>query len=272
MKNEKTKGGYIAQSVASLIAAILIALLLFAAFSDDLKYLFGKAENMNTVLAQGGPEKGQYVSVGVDAVVDWYAETTYKINGIIPAGSKWHCLIWLDDDSFISLSVKGKKNKDIINGLINDTEKYINNQADELPAPVVFEGKITSIGSDGKKFYNDALRRKQLYDKEVRYLTIDTSYSKTSIIIYGIIALAVIGGFIGAFIGGIKGVKRLKAAEKLAASAAQSYNQQGFGVSQTYNTYGTDQNYNAQYDNSQSNNIYDNSQGYNTYDNNQGGI
>ena len=52
MKKEKTKGGYIAQSVVSLIAAILIALLLFAAFSDDIKYLFGKAENMNEVLAE----------------------------------------------------------------------------------------------------------------------------------------------------------------------------------------------------------------------------
>lgn len=263
MKNQKTKGGYVLQSVVSLIAALLIALILFAAFSDDLKYLFGKAENMNTVLAEGGPEKGQYVSVGVDAVVDWYAETTYKINGIIPAGSKWHCLIWLDDDSFISLSVKGKKNKDIINKLINDTEKYMNYQADELPAPVVFEGKVTSIGSEVDKYYNDALRREQLYDREVHYLTIDTSYSKTSIIIYGIIFLAIIGGLICAFIGGIKGVKRLKAAEKLAASATPGYNQQGFGGSQGYSTYGTDPNYNAQYDNNQD---------YNTYDNNQGGI
>ena len=252
MKKEKTKGGYILQSVASLIVALLIALVLIAAGSDDLKYLFGKAENMNNVLAEGGPEKGEYVSVGVDAVVDWYAETTYKINGIIPAGSKWHCLIWLDDDSFISLSVKGKKNKDIINGLINDTEKYMNYQTDELPAPVVFEGKITSIGSEVDEYYDDAIRYYGITGMEVHYLTIDTSYSKTSIIIYGIISLAIIGAFIGAFIGGIKGVKRLKAAERLASSSAQNYN-----------TYGTDPNYNAQYDNSQT---------YNTYDNNQGGI
>lgn len=238
MKNEKTKGGYILQSVASLFAALLIALILFAACSDDLKYLFGKAENMNNVLAEGTLEKGKYVSVGVDAVVDWYAETTWKINGIIPAGSKWHCLIWLDDDSFISLSVKGKKNKDIINGLINDTQRYINGQTDELPTPVVFEGKITSIGSDGDKYYNDALRREQLFGRDVHYLTIDTSYSKTSIIIYGIVFLAIIGGFIAAFIGGIK---RLKAAEKLAASSAQGYNQQGFDGSQTYNTYDNNQ-------------------------------
>lgn len=257
MKKEKTKGGYVVQSVASLIAAILIALLLFAAFSDDIKYLFGKAENMNNVLAEGKPEKGEYVSVGVDAVVDWYAETTYKINGIIPAGSKWHCLIWLDDESFISLTVKGKKNKDIINGLINDTEKYLNYQTDELPLPVVFEGKITSIGSEVDEYYDDAIRYYGLIGEEVHYLTIDTSYSKTSIIIYGIIFLAMIGGFIAAFIGGIKGVKRLKAAEGLASSSAQTYNQQGFDGTRTY---GTDPNYNAQ---------YDNSQGYNTYDNNQ---
>lgn len=264
MKKEKTKGGYIVQSVASLIAAILIALLLFAAFSDDIKYLFGKAENMNEVLAEGEPEKGEYVSVGVDAVVDWYAETTYKINGVIPAGSKWHCLIWLDDDSFISLTIKGKKNKDIINGLINDTEKYLNYEA-ELPSPVVFEGKVTSIGTEVDEYYDDALRYYGITSSEVHYLTIDTTYSKTSIIIYGIIFLAIIGMFIGLFIGGIKGAKRLKAAEAFASSASQNYNQQGFSGSQTYNnTYGADPNYNAQYDNSQSYNTYDNNQGSNT--------
>lgn len=267
MKKEKTKGGYIAQSVISLIAAILIAVLLFAACSDDIKYLFGKAKNMNNMLAEGGLEKGEYVSVGVDAVVDWYAETTYKINGVIPAGSKWHCLIWLDDDSFISLTVKGKKNKDIINGLINDMEKYMNYQTEELPSPVVFEGKITSIGSEVDEYYDDAIRYFGITGNEVHYLTIDTTYSKTSIIIYGIIFLAIIGMFIGLFIGGIKGAKRLKTAETLASSAPQNYNQQGFGGSQNYNTYGADPNYNASNYNAQ----YDNSQGYNTYDNGQGG-
>ena len=266
MKKEKTKGGYIAQSVVSLIAAILIALLLFAAFSDDIKYLFGKAENMNEALAEGEPEKGEYVSVGVDALVDWYAETTYKINGVIPAGSKWHCLIWLDDDSFISLTIKGKKNKDIINGLINDTEKYLNYETEELPSPVVFEGKVTSIGTEVDEYYDDAIRYYGITGSEVHYLTIDTTYSKTSIIIYGIIFLAIIGMFIGLFIGGIKGAKRLKAAQNLAASSSQNYNQQGFNGNQTYNTYGADPNYNAQNYNTQ----YDNGQSYNTYDNNQG--
>lgn len=269
MKKEKTKGGYILQSVVSLLAALLIALLLFAAFSDDIKYLFGKAKNLNSVLAEGEPEKGEYVSVGVDAVVDWYAETNYKINGVIPAGSKWHCVVWLDDESFISLTVKGKKNKDIINGLINDTEKFLNYQTEALPSPVVFEGKITSIGSEVDEYYDEALRYYGITGQEVHYLTIDTTYSKTSIIIYGIIFLAIIGMFIGMFIGGIKGAKRLKAAEGLAASAPQNYNQQGFGSGQTYNTYDNGQGGGQTY------NTYDSGQGggqtYNTYDNGQGG-
>lgn len=245
MKKEKTKGGYIGQSVVSLIAAILIALLLFAAFSDDIKYLFGKAESMNDVLANGGPEKGQYVSVGVDAVFGCYGETTYKINGVIPAGSKQHYVIWLYDNSVISLTAKGKKNTDIINGVISDTEKYLYGETEYLASPVIFEGKITSIEPDGDKYYSSAvsdIRQLGIPDLEVRHLTIDTTYTKTSIVIYGIIFLAVIGMFIGLFIGGIKGAKRLKAAEALASSAAQNYNTQ-----------------------------YDNGQSYNTYDNNQGG-
>ncbi|MCM1287439.1 MAG: hypothetical protein NC240_03940 [Clostridium sp.] len=262
---EKTKGGYVAQSVASLIAAILIALLLFAAFSDDISYLFGKAESMNELLAEGEELKGEYVSVGVDAVVDWYAETTYKINGIIPAGSKWHCLVWLDDESFISLTVKGKKNKDLINNLISGTEKYLNGETNVLPSPVVFEGKIISIGSEVDEYFYDAIRYYGITGMEVHYLTIDTTYSKTSIILYGIIFLAIIGVFIGTFIGGIKGVKRLKAAEGLVASSPQGYNPQGFGENQTYNNAQTG----STYDNTQNTygNMQDNTQTYNTYGN-----
>ena len=130
----------------------------------------------------------------------------------------------------------------------------------------MFEGKVTSIGTEVDEYYDDAIRYYGITGSEVHYLTIDTTYSKTSIIIYGIIFLAIIGMFIGLFIGGIKGAKRLKAAQNLAASSSQNYNQQGFNGNQTYNTYGADPNYNAQNYNTQ----YDNGQSYNTYDNNQG--
>lgn len=262
MKNQRTKGKCIAQSILSLIAALLVTLLCVAAFSTELKYLFGKPTNINDMLAENGaPEKGEYVSVGVDAVFDWYAETNYKINGVIPAGSKQHCIMWLDDDSIISLTVKGKKNIEKIDNIIEGTESYLNGTSDRLPSRIIFEGKVTELGSEVKQYYNDVVLGSGY---TIHYLTIDTTYSKTSIIIYGLIFLLIIGGLIASFISGIRGVKKLKEAESAAAGLSQSYRGQGYN-GQGYNMQGYNgQDYNAQTYNGQGYNGQDyNGQNYN---------
>lgn len=260
MKNQRTKGKCIAQSVFSLIGALLVAFVCVAAFSTELKYLFGKATDINDMLEDGGsPEKGEYVSVGVDAVFDWYAETQYKINGIIPAGSKQHCIMWLDDDSIISLTVKGKKNIEKIDKIIEGTQDCLYGTSDTLPSRIVFEGKVTDIGSEVKQYYNEVVLGSGY---TIHYLTIDTTYSKTSIIIYGVVFLLIIGGFIASFISGIRGVKKLKEAESATSGLSQSYSAQSYN-GQGYNMQGYNgQGYNAQSYNGQNYN----SQGYNGQD------
>lgn len=227
MNNKQNKSGGI---VGSVIMIIVCAFLTFVLFVSEMDNLFGEPRDLNAILADGAsPQKGEYVSVGVDAVVDWYAETTYKINGIIPAGKKQHCILWLDDGSFISMTVKGK-NVDTVNRLINETEKYLNRETEYLPTPVVFTGKISSIGTEVNQYWHEGLSYYGIseYDPEltVYSLTIDTTETKTQmwlmIALFG--ALTIL--FVIILIANIKKKKKIKEADAQAAAynAAQANN------------------------------------------------
>ncbi|MGN0152693.1 MAG: DUF6709 family protein [Wujia sp.] len=176
-KKQKSSNG-IGGSIFGLILFLVLGIVLIISES---KYLFSAPVDFNKEIADSGtPEKGTYVTVGVDAVVDWYAETEYKINGIIPAGKEQHCLLWLDDGSFVSMTVKGK-NIDKVNKLIQETTYYLSGVSDDLPTKVVFEGKVTSIGSEVSQYYNEVLDAYEISAADglvIRYVTIDTTESK----------------------------------------------------------------------------------------------
>lgn len=227
MSNKKGKTGGI---VGSVIMIIVCALLTFVLFVGEMDYLFGEPRDLNEIISDGAsPQKGEYVTIGVDAVVDWYAETKYKINGVIPAGKEQHCILWLDNQSFISMTVKGK-DIDKVNMLIDATTDYLNKDTEYLPTPVVFSGKVTSIGTEVSKYWREGLEYYGIseFDPEltVYNLTIDTTETKTQMwLMIGLFAALTVV-FVIVLIVNIKNRKKIKEANAQAAAynAAQANN------------------------------------------------
>lgn len=180
--------------VGLVIAIILFAILGVFLFIINSDYLIGEPQDFYEMVEDGrNPEKGEYVSINVDAVVDWYAETSYKINGFIPAGKEQHCLVWLDNNAFISLTVKGKENIANIDDIIDGTQSFLYGETEVFPEGEKFVGKLSTIDPEVAKYYNEILDMYEIVDDgeiTVYQLTIDASDTKLSIWIYiGIMAI-----------------------------------------------------------------------------------
>ncbi|MGN0435864.1 MAG: hypothetical protein ACI4D8_04450 [Wujia sp.] len=239
MKNQKKKGTGIA---AGVILLVVFGLCLFLMLITEGDYIFGGAPtNINTLMQETSLEKGQHVTIGVNAVVDWYAETKHYINGFIPAGTERHCLVWLDDGSFISLTVKGKNNISEINKLIVETNKYLYGMTDELPDKIMLEGEITSINPDIQGYYNEVLNDWGIdtYEEKVYYLTIDSSMTRGKMAIYLVVIILFI---IWSIVVIVMGVKKKRENAKLAKLSWTNY-----GVPQNYSD--SMQQYNNMYNN-----------------------
>ncbi|MCM1272030.1 MAG: hypothetical protein NC225_06610 [Clostridium sp.] len=270
----KTKGNYIMGAVFSILGAILFACAFGFGLSNGFKYVFKGATSYEDMIEeQGSLVKGEYVSVDARAVIDWYAETQYKINGIIPAGSKQHCLLWIDDTTFVSLTVKGDENKAKINKLIDQTYKYLNYETDDLPETIHFEGEITSIGSEVSKYYNEILTNWQISgdsDLKVYYLTIDTTSTKLSIVGYGIFALAMIIICIVLCISNIKNAKNFGKVNAYGQNTYTAPDANAYGQN-TYTTSDTNTNANMYQQNTYDGNVNADMYSQNTYSDNNGG-
>lgn len=231
-KNKKQNGskGSVAGCVIGMIFFFLIGAVLLIGESD---YLFSEPRDLNEmVMAGDSPQKGEYVTVGVDAVVDWYAETEHRINGIIPIGKEQHCLVWLDDESFISMTVKGK-NMDKVDELIDETADYLNGVSSTLPSKVVFSGRVSTIDSDVSKYYDDVLDYYGIYESDglvVRYVTIDTTDTKLQTwLMFAFFMLLGIACLIGLVVT-VKNRKKAKAAQAVLAGQTPYLNPMQSGV------------------------------------------
>ncbi len=272
----KSKGKYLLAAIGWLACALIFLAAFGFGFSNGYKYLFNGATSYEDMIAEHGSlQKGEYVSVDANAVVDWYAETKYKINGIIPAGSKQHCLLWVDNSTFVSLTVKGSENKEKINRLIDQTYSYLNYETDELPETIRFEGEVTSIGSEVSKYYDEILSNWQISgdpDLKVYYLTIDTTSTKASIIGYSVFGLAMIIIFIVLFISNIKGFKNFGKVNAQPASGQGMAPMSGdnvFGnMYNAQNTYAGNTDANAYGQNNYAGNTGTNAYGQNMYNGN----
>ena len=146
----KTKGNYITYIVIFGLVSILLVGFGIGNLIKHRDYFFGDAKDFNELVKEGWtPKKGEYVQIGVNVCFDWYAETTQKTNGITTSKQK-HCLVYVDDGkngAFVSLTVKGKKNFQMIDEIIDSTWDYLHDETEtiQLHTPVVFEGKIKSI-------------------------------------------------------------------------------------------------------------------------------
>lgn len=167
--------------VRSILLTLIFLFVGIALILVDAKYLFSDPRDFNEIIENGEPEIGEYVTINVKAVIDWYAETEHKINGIIPAGTEKHCIVWLDDGGVISMTVKGK-NVDKVDELISPTWEYLEGTAKTINSvPVCFSGKVSSNSGEVTKYYKDVLDYYGIDEDEgatVYHMTIDTTESK----------------------------------------------------------------------------------------------
>lgn len=230
------------------IICILIAVLVCVLSWSEIIGMFKSPIDLDNELDSDIPV-GSRVTVGVDAVVDWYATMEHKTNGITTS-EDYYCMIWLDDTTFMGLKVK-KSDRDKIDDIIDATWAYMDSEADELPSKVYFTGTLRKMESKEKTYFQDLLSdigfESNEWPEKARYYTIDTTTSKAAVII-GIVVFAVllIFGIINIIL-----FAKDKKARKLQAQAGpyQSVSQTGFDAASFDSAY-PNNTYNAPYNGS----------------------
>lgn len=189
MKNKKQQNKKSRGDLDKLffIAGIVMLICAGCIFLEKSDYILNGPKSLDEMIENyGSPINGEYVTVDVDAAIDWYAETQYKIfHGIIPAGKKRHAIIWLKNDAMMGITVKGKKNIEKIDAIIDGTWQWCLGESGSLPTAVSVEGKLTYIGmkqseyySNEKEYVKDSLGEYKFYELEI-----DTTDNKYSIIL-----------------------------------------------------------------------------------------
>ena len=212
-------------------------------------YYFGTPKAIEDMVADGGqPQKGEYVQVGVDVCFDWYAETTHKVNGI-PTGKEKHCIIMLENGDIMSLTVKGKKKYKVIDEIIDDTWNYMYDETGNstLHTPVIFEGKITNVGSEVSKYYreymselSDGFNDAWGYRPNYYELTIDTTDNKVSTLFWYIGGALLVALFIFGIVACKKSLKAIKTAEKAGYDSNAYMQNRQSDISDAQNAFGND--------------------------------
>lgn len=212
-KKQKKQSGAGA-GVLLIVMGIIFAILSGVLFMSSSDYIFNGPKDLSEMLETNGkPVNGEYVSVEVDAVIDWYAETQYKINGIIPAGKKKHAIVWLDNDTMMGITVKSKKDIEMVDGLIEGTWKWLLGTSGNLPSSVKIEGKVKNIGTEVTKYYNEAKGyvKQSLGEYEFYDLEIDLTDNKTTVFLYVGFLLVVAIAMLASGVSTIRTAKKQKA-------------------------------------------------------------
>lgn len=179
----------------TIIALSIIAIMGISSGIKNWRYTFGlEVQDLNEMVLSGDvPEKGDIVSLKADYVIDWYAE----LNERGPRGSRiitYHCMVLLDNNKVISMSVKRGKNYDKIEKLIEQSYDYYIGERTELPDPVYFEGSIRKIDSEIEEYYYTALYlAKADPNKDAYFVELDAEQSRILHLIFFIIGIAVAG-------------------------------------------------------------------------------
>lgn len=213
--NEQKKSSVVALVFGVIIVTAIIAL--YVGTHIDLMFHEPK-DLMELIEDEGAPVKGEYISVGVDAVVDCYAETKHRINGIIPVGTDTHYILWLDDGSFISLQAKGKKDIEKLNKIMNETQDYIYGTTDVLPAKYEISGVVSTMDPEIEDYYGQALGWWEINSTNatIYYVQIDETETKLSAwLMMGFFAIIEVICIVAL----VKAIQEKKQ-EKLAAKAA----------------------------------------------------
>lgn len=182
-KNKKTSVG----GLIVLVVLFTIALGCLIVFNAGL--IFGQPKDLYDVIAEEGePVKGEYVKLDANAFLCEYAETEYKINGIIPAGKIYHYVARLDDGSVISVSFRSKSVKEKIDKIVNNTSAYyMTGDASLLTDSIVVKGKLETVAGDQGIYYSKALMGYS--DGEMYRMSINTTTKGTMLIVILIVAI-----------------------------------------------------------------------------------
>lgn len=202
-KNNNKKSSPVGMLVLTIIFAIAFVLVL----ATNAGVLFGQPKDLYDVIEENGePVKGEYVKLDMKATFGGYAETQYKIKGIIPAGKIYHYVALLDDGSVISVSFRGNKMKEKFDKILSNTEAYyMSGDAGMLKDTVTVKGKLTTVAGDQGMYYTNAMTG--YYDGNIYRLSIDTTSKGTMLIVVIILAAIEVGCIIG-FMGALKNKKK----------------------------------------------------------------
>jgi hypothetical protein len=204
----KKKSDSIASGIFVIVVAVVFLAAAVANFVSSAGFLFNGADDINAMIEEGSLKSGEFTRVRIDANFGAYAETTHTINGLIPAGNEQHYMVWLDDGSLISVTVKGDDEYDRMDDIEEQTYAYIDS-GDYLGKSVTYTGKVSSIYGDLEKYYQEALDYlgADSTNTTIYYLDIDTTETKGSIIGMSAASLA-LGVFL--LVMGIMSVKKVK--------------------------------------------------------------
>jgi len=206
----------------SSVPGMVISVILFTAIVVVLVVVnagifFGQPKNLYDEIAEKGePVKGDYVELEANMILGEYAETEYRIQGIIPAGKVYHYVAMLNDGSVISISFRGKKLKEEIDKIVSNTESfYMTGDVSSLGDSVTLKGKLETVAGEQGTYYTNALFG--YYDGEIYRVSIDTTV-KGSMLIF-VIIFAVID--IGCIIGLVAAIKEKKKQSQMPTSAPE---------------------------------------------------
>lgn len=168
-------------------------------------YIFGRdVQDVNEmIMADDIPDVGEVVSIKAKLILDWYAELTERG----AKGSRkttYHCMVLLDNNEVISLSVKLGDDYNKIEWLIEDSYDYLTGATDEMPDPVYFAGTVRKIDSQIIDYYSQGLEKWGLnFNRDAYNIEIDTTQSRWVYMFMLFFGVLIVGAMVVPFISGL---------------------------------------------------------------------
>lgn len=231
MANVQKQGNPKAGGVMLIILGVILMALSVILFIGDSDYIFNGAKDINKMLEDGSLRKGQYTEVKVDATFGAYAETKHTINGFIPAGKEQHYMLWLEDGSLISMTVKNKKTIEKLEEIVDQTEAYYMGESTSLSKSITLSGRVHEMGSDLSKLYREGLSYlgADATNADIHYLDIDATESQSALAIRYIFIFAFgvfcIVGAVACFKSAKKQKEKIAAVQAMQSQAQPQYQQ-----------------------------------------------
>ena len=183
MERDRDLKKKLSQSVYGILGIALFTIVGIMLFITRKDVLFDNPVDFYDVYYDGDLAKDQYVELYVDGVVGNYAETQHTVN-FIPTGTDQHYLIWLDDDTFISVAVKDKELISQLDKIADNTWAYINYETDYLDKSTTIKGVVESMDSEIQGYCNTWLDELEISRSNMTYLQIDTTETPKATLFY----------------------------------------------------------------------------------------